>query len=321
MENLAQYTNFEPVIEKILFDPVTGKIIFLFLSLIVIWSIIKVLKRLAGNKISDTSIRYKFRKLIDLAGFIVFGVIITVVFNDKLGGLTIAFGVAGAGIAFALQEVITSMAGWVSISINRFFKPGDRVLLGGIHGDVIDVGILRSTLMECGGWVNGDLYNGRIVRVPNSKIFTDPVFNYNTDFPFLWDEIKIPIRYGSDLKMARTMIEEVADELLGGYARDAKLAWKDVVKRYLIEDARVEPLVTMVADENWVTYTLRYVVDYRSRRGTKDKLFSEILFRMDDSEGRIGIASAAFEITAFPKTDIHLDNIETVSQNKDVKEI
>ena len=95
-------------------------------------------------------------------------------FSDKLGGFTVAFGVAGAGIAFALQEVIASVAGWVAISVGNFYSPGDRVQVGGIRGDVIDVSILRTTLMEVGEWVAADLYTGRIVRVANSSVFKTP---------------------------------------------------------------------------------------------------------------------------------------------------
>src|SRR5690606_17311423 len=96
------------------------------------------------------------------------------IFSDKLSNLTVALGVTGAGIAVALKEVIASVAGWFAISFNHFFRVGDRVQLGGIKGDVIDIGVLRTTLMEIGEWVDGDLYNGRTVRVFNSFVFKEP---------------------------------------------------------------------------------------------------------------------------------------------------
>lgn len=133
-------------------------------------------------------------------GFILAVFLISIIYSEKLSGLTIVFGVAGAGIAFALQEVIASLAGWVAMSFGRFYKVGDRVQLGGIKGDVIDIGMLRTTLMECGGWINGDLYNGRIVRVE---------------------------------------------------------------------------------------YTLRYIVDYKKRRTTKDLICERLLTRIDETQGRI----------------------------------
>lgn len=135
--------------------------------------------------LKNTDSRYYARKLITLIGYLVGFVFITIVFKDRLGGLTVAVGVASAGIAFALQEVIVSIAGWIAISFGGFYKPGDRVQLGGIKGDVIDIGILRTTLMELGEWVQSDLYTGRIVRIANSFVFKEPVYNYSGDFPFL----------------------------------------------------------------------------------------------------------------------------------------
>jgi small-conductance mechanosensitive channel len=212
--------------------------------------------------------------------------------------------VAGAGIAFALQEVIASVAGWVAISFGNFFSPGDRVQLGGIRGDVIDVGLLRSTLMELGQWVDGDLYNGRIVRIANSFVFKEPVFNYSADLPFLWDEITLPIKYGSDWEFARQTIRKVVDEVCSGCAEQSREAWKGVVDKYLIEPAAIDPMVTVRATGNWIEFTARYIVDYKKRRITKDRLFTRMLEEIDRSEKKIRMASATFEIVPGSTVDV-----------------
>lgn len=138
-----------------------------------------VLLRVASHYIShyvdDPDLRYRARKATSVVGWAVFLVFVAALFSDRLGGVTVAFGVAGAGIAFALQEVIVSLASRVAISFGNSFGVGDRVQLGGTMGDVIDVGLLRSTIMECGEWVTGDNYSGRIVRVANSFAFEEPV--------------------------------------------------------------------------------------------------------------------------------------------------
>lgn len=156
----------------------------------------------------------------------------------------------GAGVAFALQEVIASVAGWIAISFGGFYKFGDRVQLGGIKGDVIDIGVLRTTIMEIGEWVNADQYNGRIVRVANSFVFKEPVYNYSAEFPFLWDEIMRPVKYGSNYKEARAMLERVAEEVVGDYARAAERAWEPVTRRYVIEPASVRPATSVAANQN-----------------------------------------------------------------------
>ena len=226
------------------------------------------------------------------------------IYSDRLTGLTVAFGVAGAGIAFALQEVIASVAGWIAISLGQFYRTGERVELGSIRGDVIDIGVLRTTLMEVGQWVDGDLYNGRIVRVANSFVFKEPVYNYSADFPFLWDELNLPIHYDSDYRRARAIIEAAVVDVIGDYPKQSQAAWDRMVDKFRIEAASVAPMITMSADENWFTFTARYIVDYRKRRTTKDAIFTQVFEAMEQTDGAVKVASGAFEITAFPQLSV-----------------
>ena len=167
----------ENKITEILYDPTIGKLVTLFIGIAVIWIVIKFIQKKLFTKIDNVDNRYKAKKFGSFLGYIITIIFITIVYSNKLGGLTVAFGVAGAGIAFALQEVIASFAGWLAIMFGDFYKTGDRVQLGGIKGDVMDIGVLRTTIMETGQWVDGDLYNGRIVLIANSYIFKEPVFN------------------------------------------------------------------------------------------------------------------------------------------------
>ena len=295
-------------VNKWLLDPTVGKLVAAALAIIILIVLIKFFQKTLSKRIKDTDTRYRVRKSISFFGYLIAIFVLTIVFSDKLGGLTVALGVAGAGIAFALQEVIASFAGWFAISFAKFYKPGDRVQLGGIKGDVIDIGILRTTLMEVGQWVNGDLYNGRVVRIANSFVFKEPVFNYSGEFPFLWDEITIPIKYGSDYKFARELLTKISDELLGDFASRAKTAWNELVKKFLIENAKIDPMITMIANDNWIEFTIRYVVDYKSRRTTKDILFTKILEEIDKNSEKIGLASATFQLVEAPTLNVSLKN-------------
>ena len=177
--------------------------------------------------------------------------------------------------------------------------------VGGV-GDVIDIGVLRTTLFELGQWIGGDQHNGRIVRVANSLVFKDPVFNYSADFPFLWDEITVPVKYGSDRHLAREILQQVIDEIAGPDVPAAQAMRDRLVKKYMIEQLVVEPVVTMTANDNWIEYTVRYVVDYRKRRRTKDQIFERILDEFDRSEGRVSIASTTVQLVDPPLFDIRL---------------
>jgi small-conductance mechanosensitive channel len=291
-----------------LFDPTVGKLIAALIGLSIVYALSRMSQRTVGRYVKDVNTRYRARKFVTFLGYLGAAGVLLTIFGDRLGGLTVALGVAGAGIAFALQEVIASVAGWVAVSFGNFYSPGDRVQLGGIKGDVIDVGMLRTTLMEVGQWVNGDLYNGRIVRIANSFVFKEPVFNYSADFPFLWDEITVPVRYGSDWTLAKKMLESIVDEICRDYALESLAAWKAAVNKYMLEDAQVEPMVTLVANDNWMQFTARYVVDYRKRRWVKDRLFTRILEEVDKSNNRIRLASATFELTNIPRLDFTFAN-------------
>ena len=109
----------------------------IFILFIVIYSVIRILKNGASRLAIDNASKYKFRKLVSFFGYILFVIGLMFIFNTKFSGVGTALGVAGAGIAFALQEVIVSIAGYITIFTGRFFKVGDRIKLGSVKGDVI----------------------------------------------------------------------------------------------------------------------------------------------------------------------------------------
>jgi len=300
----------EKMIKSWLADPWALKIIIAVIGLIVIRIVIALAVHSLGRYVKDGQTRYRTRKIITFIAYLVAILFLGIVFKDRLGGLTIAFGVAGAGIAFALQEVIVSLAGWVAIVFGNFFATGDRIQLGGIKGDVIDIGLLRTTLMELGEWVKSDLYTGRIVRVANSFVFKEPVFNYSADFPFLWDEITVPVTYASDHRLAREILERIIHEVIDEYSAYAKRAWKDITKRYPIEEAMIDPVVTLVCTDNWIEFTVRYITDYKLRRATRNRLFGLILENFAATGGKVEIASATFHLVKAPPLRVKLADKE-----------
>jgi len=290
----------EELIRNVLYDPVMGKIVTLAIGFVLLMVGVKLAQKGVSRYVPHDETRFRIKRFVRFIGYAGAVVLAVVVFSDQLGGVAVALGVAGAGIAFALQEVIASVAGWVAVSLGRFYKTGDRVQLGGIKGDVVEIGLLRTTLMEVGEWVQGDLYNGRVVRVANSFVFKEPVFNYSGEFPFLWDEIRIPVRYGSDHRLAQKLLEKVAVEEMGDDLAQVKKAWEELASNYLIEDSSLDPSVTLIANDNWMELTLRFVVDYRRRRTTKHRLYVRILDELDRTQGKVKLASQTFELVGLP---------------------
>lgn len=287
-------------------DPTVGKFVAAGVTLVIILFVARIAKGSITRYVKTSDTRYRLRKFVTFLSYLVVILLISIIFSDRLGGLTVALGVAGAGVAFALQEVIASFAGWFAVTFAGFYKPGDRVQLGGIKGDVIDVSFLRTTVMEVGEWVKGDLYTGRVVRIANSFVFKEPVFNYSGDFPFLWDEITVPVKYGGDHHLTRKILLEVATEVGGEFSNGASVAWQEFSKEYLLEEAITDPMVSLIANDNWMEFTVRYVVSFKRRRITKDALFTRILDEFAKTDGKVEFASATFHLVEAPTLEVRL---------------
>lgn len=294
----------EELLQSFFTNPSVGKIVTIAIGVAIIWLSIKTLQRVVVSKIKDTEKRYNTKKFSTYLGYFLTVILIIIVYNNSLGNFTVALGVAGAGIAFALQEVIASFAGWLAIMFGGLYNSGDRIQLGGIKGDVMDIGVLRTTIMETGQWVDGDLYNGRIVLIANSYVFKEPVFNYSGNFPFLWDEIKIPIQYGSNYDKATEILLKTGKEVVGNLTEKSKEQWNTLQRKYRLEDAQKEPMVSIIANDNWVEFTLRYVVGYKKRRITQNDLFLKILKEIEATNGEIKFASATFQLVQTPDFNV-----------------
>lgn len=221
-------------------------------------------------------------------------------FTGSIKDFGLALGLLTAGITITLQEIILSIAGSFYIFFVKVYKPGDRIEINGIKGDVIDIDSIYTTMMEIGEWVSSDNYSGRIVKLSNAFVFKGPVYNYSQDFPFVWDEFNLPIRYESDIELAKSIIISVAQENLSEYVNDSVAEWKNVVEKYYIEDAQVEPTLAITMTDNWIQFNLRYIVDYKKRRYIKNILNEEIGKRIRETNGKVTLASVTVEIVRIP---------------------
>jgi small-conductance mechanosensitive channel len=198
-----------------------------------------------------------------------------------------------------MQDVIGAFAGWVNILLGRIFRVGDRIEMGGVRGDVIDITPLRTKLLEIGGpdrddsWVRGRQYTGRIVAVSNKTTFTEPVFNYSAIFEYIWEELTIPISYRSDWHEAERILQEEA--LAVSRTEGALRAVDAMTERYPVPLTEVEPRVFVRATDNWMELSARFVVPVRTARSVKDRLTRKIRERFDAAG--IEIASESVEAT------------------------
>ncbi len=238
--------------------------------------------------------------------------ILSIWFSDPTR-LATAFGLISAGLAFALQQVVTSIAGYFVILRGSTFTVGDRISMGGVRGDVMRLGFIQTTIMEMGQppgvqgaepamWVHSRQFTGRIVTVSNSKIFAEPVFNYTRDFPFIWEEMAIPITYTADRARAEAILLEAAR--LHATEANAMAAERkaELQQRFGVEPVELDPKVYYRITDNWLELTVRFVVGTHRIRGAKDAMSRHIIAELDAAG--IGIASATYDIVGFPPIEL-----------------
>ena len=272
---------------------VLGKCAAAVIGILVIHAAFRVLEQTLPRRFGRADARFKVRKFIVFFGYVCILLFLAILFEDRLGRLSFAIGIASAGVAVALQDVIASIAGAFSIGFSKLYKVGDRVQIGESRGDVIDIGLLRTTLMETGNWVSKDMYNGRIVRIPNSTVLKTSVFNYTQGFRFLWDEIKVHFTTTSDSQFAREMLLRVAGESIGGYILEAQNSWKLVSDEYRCQNPPLESLVALNVNAGVLEFALSYVVNYDKRTTIQDRLFTKIVDEVAKSNGRLVWANPA----------------------------
>ena len=273
-----------------------------------------VLKALAGlllRRADHRLIRVRFwtRQGVSLlsTAVLILG-LLSIWFSDPTR-LATAFGLVSAGLAFALQQVITSIAGYFVILRGATFNVGDRISMGGVRGDVLRLGFIQTTIMEMGQppsvqgatpamWVRSRQFTGRIVTVSNSKIFSEPVYNYTRDFPFIWEEIAIPITYQADRARAEAILLDAAKRHSVSSASIAQAKRTEMERRFAVEPIDLEPRVYYRITDNWLELTVRFLLGTHQIRSAKDAMSRQIIDAFDDAG--IGIASATYDIVGFP---------------------
>ena len=299
--------------------PENGQKLLLSLAFVAIVVIVsRILRWLVGVMLQRTdhsTIQAKFwtRQAISLLSTIILILgLLSIWFSDPTR-LATALGLVSAGLAFALQQPVTSIAGYFVILRGATFNVGDRISMGGVRGDVIRLGFIQTTIMEMGQppsvqgadpamWVKSRQFTGRIVTVSNSKIFAEPVYNYTRDFPFMWEEMAIPITYQADRGKVETIMLDAAERFAGRAEEIAADAKVDLQARFGVDPVDLDPRVFYRITDNWLELTVRFIVTTHGIRGIKDAMSRYILEGLDAAG--IGIASATYDIVGFPAIEV-----------------
>jgi small-conductance mechanosensitive channel len=246
-------------------------------TIVGLWLVRRVVLAFVYRRVRDPWSRYRWRKgltyLVVAAGIVIVGRM----WFAGVQALATFFGLLSAGLAIALKEPVSNVAGWAFIVWRRPFEVGDRVQIGLHAGDVIDLGLFQFTLNEIGAWVNADQSTGRIIHVPNGKVFSDPVANYNKGFRYIWNEVPVVVTFESDWKKAKQILAKIAIKHAEHLTEQAEQDLLAASQQYLINYRKLTPIVYTKVVDYGVQLTIRYLIEPRKRRGTEHAIWEEIL--------------------------------------------
>lgn len=264
-------------INKIDFESFINKFIFVLITIGVLWIIYNIILYFSFKKIKDVQFLYHFKKTLYytiIASGILIGIL---VWFENMHSLFTFIGLTSAGIAIALREPIANFAGWFFILWRKPFEVKDRIEIGDKAGDVIDQRIFLFTILEIGNWVKGDQSTGRIIHIPNSKVFNTPISNYSKGFKYIWNEISVYISCESDWKKAKEIIKEIANKHTKDLIDKAADEIKEASKKFMIFYNKLTPIVYINLDIYGLELTLRYLCEPRKKRISSQVILEEIL--------------------------------------------
>jgi len=268
-----------------------------FTWLAVIYFVFKVaLEGFSSKRIQDSKSRYTFRKTTSLL-YLLFSVIVVLrIWVDNPQSLLVAYGLVAAGVAISLQDIFKNFVGGFTLLINNAYSVGDRIEINGSYGDVIDIGLMYTTLLEIRQWVDGDQATGRLSVIPNGKLLSESVNNYTKDHHFIWDEIQVPITYDSDWQKTEKLIKDIVTDMTQATTEAAQKGIAHISEKYYLSKRNTDPSVFISMTDNWISFQVRYVSDVRNRRLTNNELTKKILTAIQEHDD-ITIASETLIVT------------------------
>jgi small-conductance mechanosensitive channel len=266
----------------------TIAIVYLFASVLA-WE-------LALKKIEDKLTRYSLNKVVNILSALVAILIIIRIWVPDTQSLVVMYGVIGAGVAVSLQDEFRNFVGGIQIMTGTLYQVGDRIEIGNVTGDVMDVGIMYTTLMELRGWIDGDQPTGRLTMVPNAKVISTEIYNYTQDHSFLWDEIKIPVTYASNWKKAKDLILGIVQRETKAITAEAEAEIEKLGEKYYLPKRIVEPSIYITPTDNWIMFHVRYVTRMKERRAFRTRL-SEMILETIQEHPDISISSSTSTVT------------------------
>lgn len=269
LDKLQELIGIQPEnLEKI----ITSLIIFLIL-----WVLRFLTIRILWRRSDNVRVRYQWRRNATYTLVFILLFALGFVWIERFQTIGTFLGLLSAGIAIALKDLLANLAGWLFIMVRKPFKIGDRIEIENIAGDVIDIHVFRFTLLEMGNWVEADQTTGRVVHIPNGKIFVNALANYHAGFNYIWNEIPVLITFESNWMKAKDILTNIINEHAEKLSETMEKEIKEASKKFMIHYKYLTPIVYTKVKEFGVLLTIRYLCQIRNRRGSEQALWEDIL--------------------------------------------
>lgn len=253
------------------------KLLASIVAIALLWLGYKVILKIIYNRKKDVRVRYRWRKV---SAYIAFGIgvfLIGRIWFEGFQSISTYLGLLSAGLAIALQDPVVNLAGWAFVVWRRPFEVGDRIQIGEYKGDVIDQRIFMFTLMEIGNWVDADQSTGRVIHIPNGKVFKEVLANYSKGFQYIWDEIPVLITFESNWKKAKEILIQIANKHGEHLSESAKQKLRRAARKFMIYYTKLTPIVYTSVKDCGVLLTIRYLCEPRQRRSNEQAIWEDIL--------------------------------------------
>ena len=276
--------DFEWLFKFFTYSSIQVKFISSFIAALVFMVVRRVLVGIISNKIEDSFMRYRWQKTTTYIVFFLAIITIGRVWFKGVESIATYFGLLSAGIAIALRDPITNITGWMFILWRSPFTVGDRIEIGENAGDVIDINFFKFTIMEIGKWIDGESNTGRIIHVPNGKVFTENLANYGRGFKYIWNELPILVTFESDWKKAKKILHDLSTEHTTQVSKAAAKKFQEVSKLFMMHQPNFKPKVYTKIEDSGILLTVRYLCNPRKRRASSQAIWEGCLDAFENED-------------------------------------
>lgn len=268
-QRLGELTGLDPLLQR--------RLLLTFGVLACLWLTRRLILLIVARRVDDVRISYQWQKGSAYSAVALGLLVAGRIWIDDFGAFATYLGLVSAGLAIALKDLVTNMAGWMFILWRRPFEVGDRIQIGQHSGDVIDIRIFQFTLLEIGNWVNGDQSTGRVIHIPNGQIFLRPMANATKGFQYIWNELPVLVTFESDWEKAKEILQAIADKHSQHLSTAAQEQVKKASRKFMIIYSKLTPIVYTSVEDSGILLTVRYLSPPRRRRSSAQSIWEDTL--------------------------------------------